>query len=136
MSFSHFLADAPPVVTTTTSSPAAGTATPGTAAPGSATTQPSPPFWASPLFLPVILLAVFLIFSSKSKRSQQKKVQDMLGNIKKGDRVQTIGGILGTVVEARENEIVVKVDETNNTKIHFSRKAIHRVVEEEPTEKK
>jgi preprotein translocase subunit YajC len=38
---------------------------------------------------------------------------------------------LGTVVEAREDEVVLKVDETSNTKIKFTRSAIHRVLEEE-----
>jgi preprotein translocase subunit YajC len=96
-------------------------------------TQPgtTPPFWANPIFLPLILLAVFLFFSSRTKKAQEKKQQDILNAIKRGDRVQTIGGIIGTVVEAREHEVLVKVDETNNTKIRFSRKAIHRVLEDE-----
>ena len=107
-----------------------------TAAPGSATTAPAAkgketPFFGTPLFLPLLLLGVFLFFSSRTKKKEQQKVQDMLGNIKRGDRVQTIGGIIGTVVEARDTEILVKVDETNNTKIRFARKAIHRVIEDE-----
>jgi preprotein translocase subunit YajC len=48
--------------------------------------------------------------------------------------VQTIGGIIGTVVESRENEVVLKVDETSNTKIKFSRNAIHRVLTDEKPE--
>jgi preprotein translocase subunit YajC len=96
------------------------------------TTQGSPaPFWANPIFALMIGLAVLMIFSSRSKKAEQKKAQSMLDNLKKGDKIQTIGGILGTVVEARENEILVKVDETNNTKLRFSRKAIHRVLGDE-----
>jgi preprotein translocase subunit YajC len=60
----------------------------------------------------------------------------MLSQLKRGDRVQTIGGILGTVVEARESEVVLKVDESANTKIRFSRSAIHRVLDEETAEEK
>ncbi len=81
----------------------------------------------------MIGFAVLMIFSTRSKKTEQKKVQAMLDNLKRGDRVQTIGGILGTVIEARENEVLVKVDETNNTKIRFSRKAIHRIVDDEAT---
>jgi preprotein translocase subunit YajC len=92
-------------------------------------------FWQSPLFFPIILIGVFLLFSSRNRKKADQKVQDMLGNLKKGDRVQTIGGILGTVVEARDNEVVLKVDETNNTKMRFSRKAIHIVLQDD-TEKK
>ena len=44
-----------------------------------------------------------------------------------------IGGILGTVVEARDTDVLLKVDESSNTKIRFSRNAIHRVVDEDKT---
>ena len=54
-----------------------------------------------------------------------------INQLKRGDRIQTIGGILGTVVESREDEVIVKVDESSNTKIHFTRSAIHRVLDGE-----
>ena len=60
----------------------------------------------------------------------------MLDTLKKGDRVQTIGGVLGTVVEARDTDVLVKVDESSNTKIRFSRNAIHRVLDEDKAEAK
>jgi len=88
-------------------------------------------------FGPIILIVVvfyFLVFGSKKKTEKQR--QEMLNQLKKGDRIQTIGGILGTVVEAREGDVLVKVDESTNTKIRFSRTAIHRVIEDEKTESK
>ena len=106
-----------------------------TAAP---TSQPVP----APLaflrdFAPLILLAVFFWFMvSGSKRKQEKEREKMLKDLKRGDRVQTIGGIIGNVVEVRDNEVVVKVDESSNTKIHFARSAIHRVIDEEKAENK
>jgi preprotein translocase subunit YajC len=74
---------------------------------------------------------ILYIFVFRSKRTQDKKRTDMLSALKRGDRVQTIGGILGTVVEARDTDVLLKVDESSNTKIRFSRSAIHRVLEEE-----
>jgi preprotein translocase subunit YajC len=50
--------------------------------------------------------------------------------LKKNDRVQTVGGILGTVIEVSETEITLKVDETNNTKIKVLPSAVSRVVEQ------
>ncbi len=92
----------------------------------------NPPPWANPQFFIWPLLIVFLLWtlfrSNKTRGKQQKLVMETL---KKGDRVQTIGGILGTVVELRENDVVVKVDETSNTKIRFTRTAIHRVLDED-----
>lgn len=100
--------------------------------PANSSTQPSGPTWlTSPLIPMMLVIAVLWIFMTRSKRSQEKQRKQMLDNLKRGDRVQTIGGILGTVVEARESEVLVKVDESSNTKIRFSRAAIHKVVEEE-----
>jgi preprotein translocase subunit YajC len=83
-------------------------------------------------FLPFILIGVvFYFLVIGSKRKQEKQRRDMLDQLKKGDRIQTIGGILGTVIEVRDSEVVVKVDENANTKIRFSRSAIHRVTSEE-----
>jgi len=110
------------------------------AAPAAPATQPSGPWFAdlfrspmTPLIGVVLLMYLFMI-SSKRKAAKQKN--DLLGAIKRGDRVQTIGGIIGTVVEARDNEVLVKVDETNNTKIKFSRKAIQRVLEDDAAAEK
>lgn len=105
------------------------TSAPGSAAPGDQP-KPPPPFLVQ--MLPWILIAVaFYFFLLRPKNKQEKQRVAMLSSLKKGDRIQTIGGILGTVVESRDDEVVVKVDETSNTKITFSRTAIHRVREEE-----
>ena len=83
---------------------------------------------SSPLALIIPLMLVFFYFSTTSKRKQEKERKALLDSMKRGDRVQTIGGILGTIVEVRDSEIVVKVDESNNTKIKFARSAVSKVV--------
>ncbi len=89
-------------------------------------------------FLPILLMiGVFYFFLFRSQRGEQKKMNDMLGALKKGDRVQTVGGIIGTVVEVRDQEVVVKVDESNNVKMRFIRGAIKTVLTDAaPLEKK
>jgi preprotein translocase subunit YajC len=91
------------------------------------------PEWFKVLQSPMVpimgMLAIFYIFMFRSKRKQDTQKKQQLEQLKRGDEIQTIGGIIGTVVEARENEVIVKVDETNNTKMKFSRNAIHRVLE-------
>jgi preprotein translocase subunit YajC len=81
------------------------------------------------------VLAVAMIFvvtsSGRANRRQEKRQKEMLNNLKRGDRVQTIGGILGSIVEARETEVVLKVDESTNTKIRIVREAIKKVTSEE-----
>jgi preprotein translocase subunit YajC len=51
----------------------------------------------------------------------------MLNTLKKGDKVTSIGGIIGTVIEIKDREVVVKVDESSNTRMKFLRSAIRNV---------
>ena len=88
-------------------------------------------------FFPLILgLVVLMWLMSRFKNTKDKTRLDMLKQLKRGDRIQTIGGILGTVLRTEENRVEVKVDEANNTKVWFTRSAIHQVIEEEKTEAK
>jgi preprotein translocase subunit YajC len=85
-------------------------------------------------FLLIIGVMVLLMFRSKSKEEKQRK--SMLSNLKKGDEVQTIGGALAKVVEVRDDRVLLKVDESSNTKIWFKRSAIGQVLSQEKTESK
>jgi len=58
----------------------------------------------------------------------------MVQNLKKNDKVRTIGGILGTIVDVRGDEVVLKVDESNNTKIRISTSAIGKNLSQEGKE--
>jgi preprotein translocase subunit YajC len=77
----------------------------------------------------VVIMGYFLLFNSK--RKQDKKRQEMIDTLKKGDRIQTIGGVLGTVVSVDAGEVLVKVDESSNTKMRFTRAAIFRVINDD-----
>lgn len=84
----------------------------------------------------VLVLVVLLVFTQRSKQKQEKQRQSLLNGLKRNDRVQTIGGILGNVVDVRPDRVLLKVDESNNTKVWFSRNAIHRVVEDDKIDTK
>jgi preprotein translocase subunit YajC len=74
---------------------------------------------------------VFVIFYFLIIRPQNKKQKDtkaMLERVKKGDRVQTIGGLRGTVHSVREQTVVLTVDD--NTKLEFVKSAIASVLTE------
>src|SRR5690606_7883669 len=72
----------------------------------------------------VVLLGVMFIFMYmvlfRGPRKRQQEHNQMVQSLEKNDRVRTIGGIIGTVVDVRDDEIVLKVDESNNTKIRIS----------------
>lgn len=93
--------------------------------PNAAAPRTPPP--RSPLtqFIPIALIFVvmyFLLFRGPRKKQQQHK--QMVQSLQKNDRVRTIGGIIGTVVEIKPDEITLKVDESSNTKIKVASTAI------------
>ena len=58
-----------------------------------------------------------------------RKLAEITGeHVKRGDRVLTVGGMLGTVQEVREDSIVLKVDDVSGAKAHFTRGAIQQVI--------
>jgi len=87
------------------------------------------------LFIGLILaMVVFWLITLRGGQRDRKKRQEMLDKLAKGDRILTIGGIIGTVVALKGDEITVKVDETNNTKITIIRSAIQKVLTPESGE--
>ncbi len=76
----------------------------------------------------MLAMVVFYIFMFRGQGRKKKELAKMIQGLKKNDRVVTIGGIVGTVVTAKEDEIVVRVDESNNTKMTFVRQSIQRVI--------
>jgi len=86
------------------------------------------------LFLMIGVIILMVVMSSRSRRKQESKRKALLSAMKKGDRVTTIGGLMGTLIEVREQEVVVKIDEQNNTRVRFLKSAIAHVGEA-PAEK-
>jgi preprotein translocase subunit YajC len=87
-----------------------------------------------PMFL--IIGILFYLMLIRPQKTEQKKRLALLNNLKKNDRVVTIGGIYGVVMNVRReaDEVVIKVDETNDTKIRVLISAVARVVVDEPAE--
>lgn len=81
------------------------------------------------MLIAMFVLLYFMMIRGPRKKQQQQK--QMMQSLKKNDRVQTIGGILGTILDVKDDEVLVKVDENNNTKIWFVASAIGRVLSEE-----
>jgi preprotein translocase subunit YajC len=99
----------------------------GTEAP--AAKAPAPPQWIQLSMWILIFFAMYLLlFSPRRKQKQQEK---MIKTLKKNDRVRTVGGILGTVVEVRDNEVVLKVDESTNTKLRVVPGAISKLASDD-----
>jgi preprotein translocase subunit YajC len=106
------------------------------AGPGPATTQGQPGMF-NPMFLLLLLVLVFMIVTTMmSSRREKRRVAEMLSGIKRGDRVQTLAGMIGTVHEVRDDAIVLRVDDTTGTKIQFAKSAVQHVLKSARTDSK
>ena len=86
-------------------------------------------------FLPIILIFVVMyLLMFRGPKKKQQEHQKMVAALSKNDRVRTIGGIFGTVLDVRDDEIVLKIDESTNTKIRISPSAIATVLKDGKSE--
>lgn len=65
-------------------------------------------------FLPLVLIfVVFWFMLIRPQRKKDKAVKEMLNNLKAGDRVCTIGGIYGTIVNIKDDTVTLSVGKDN-----------------------
>lgn len=80
------------------------------------------------IILMIALFAVMII----PQRKREKKIKDMLANLKPGDRVRTIGGIYGTITAIKDDVVTISVG-PDKVRLVFIRGAIASV-EDSPVE--
>lgn len=72
-----------------------------------------------------IMFAVFYFLLIRPQQKKQKARNGMLGQLKKGDKIVTIGGLHGTILEITDDTVVLRVNDV--TKMTFDRSAISTV---------
>ena len=87
------------------------------------------------IFIMIGGFILLYLFMGRGRRKQESKRKEMLANLKKGDKVTSIGGIVGTISDIREEEVTLKVDDTNNIRMKFARWAIRGVGEDGKVER-
>ena len=100
--------------------------------------------WTSYILLIVMVVAIvaLLIFNRRSQKKRQQETMDMLNAIKPGNKVKTIGGICGIVVEVcdDDNTFVLETgtEKSGKSYVKFDKQAVYQTdaVVEKPTEKK
>ena len=83
-------------------------------------------------FFPMLMLLLvgMIVFSFFGGRKQKKRRASMLDSLAKRDEVLTRGGVFGTIVEIKPDRVVLKVDESSNTRITVLRDSIEQVTAE------
>ncbi|MBO4528637.1 MAG: preprotein translocase subunit YajC [Victivallales bacterium] len=82
------------------------------------------------IFIPILGIMYFLMI--RPQQQKQKQQAEMLKRLKVGDKVRTVGGILGTIKYVSEQ--TVKLEVAPNTVIEFLRGAVDKVMEDTAAE--
>lgn len=78
---------------------------------------------AAPMWIMLLLIFVVMwFFMIRPQRKQQKELEKFRKELQKGDKVVTVGGIYGTVVEIQEKTVLIKVD--GDTKLRVDKNSL------------
>lgn len=75
----------------------------------------------------ILMFAIFYFLLIRPQQKKQKAVRQMQADLKKGDKIVTIGGLHGIVDSIDEATIVIKV--TDGSRLAFDRAAVRDVVQ-------
>ncbi len=67
----------------------------------------------------VFIFVIFYFLLIRPQKTKQKEHQNMLQALKKNDEVITAGGIYGTVINVKDNTVILRIDE--NVKIEIQK---------------
>lgn len=73
----------------------------------------------------VILFGILYFLFIRPQQQRQKKHQEMIRELKIGDKITTIGGILGKVVKLKEDTIIIQLAE--KTQIEILKNAVNQI---------
>ena len=77
----------------------------------------------STVIMLVLMVAVFYFMLIRPENKRKKEAEAMRGAVKTGDKITTIGGIIGTVVNVKEDKIVIETS-ADQVRIEFAKWAI------------
>ena len=85
------------------------------------------------LFPILMMIAVLYFLMIRPQQKQKKEHQRMLDSLKINDKVITSSGIIGKItnIKTEKNIIVLRVDDTTNTKIEFQKSSVVSLLEKE-----
>ena len=90
----------------------------------------------SPIIMMVLIFGVMWLFFIRPQSKERKKMEEMRKALKKGDKIITTAGIIGTITSIEDNSNIITVRTGSTTFIDFDKSAIVRVMNAETEEKK
>ena len=74
----------------------------------------------------VAIIAVFYFAMIRPENKKKKKAAEMRNNVKVGDMITTIGGVIGTICAVKDDTIVIETS-ADRVRVEFSKWAISTV---------
>ena len=102
------------------------------------TANPAASGMGSTLFMLVMMIAIMYFVMIRPENKRKKEAEQMRSAVKKGDKVVTIGGIVGVVVDVKDNKFVMETG-ADQVRIEFEKWALssnETVAEAKKTEAK
>ena len=69
------------------------------------------------LLMLALIFVVMWLFMIRPQQKRQKQLNEFRNNLSKGDKVVTVGGIYGTVVEVNDNKVMLEIDKDVRIKV-------------------
>ena len=69
------------------------------------------------LLMLALIFVVMWLFMIRPQQKRQKQLNEFRNNLAKGDKVVTVGGIYGTIVEVNDNKVLLEIDKDVKIKV-------------------
>ncbi|MGD2154557.1 MAG: preprotein translocase subunit YajC [Gemmatimonadales bacterium] len=79
---------------------------------------------AGTLIMLAMFVAIFYLLLIRPQRQQQKRHQQMVQDLRRGDEVATIGGIVGKIIHIKDDRVTIKTGE--DTRLVIERDKVAR----------
>jgi preprotein translocase subunit YajC len=87
--------------------------------------QPAPPFYMQ-MFPFILMIVVFYFILIRPQQKKAKQHQELLKQVKPGDKVLTASGIIGTIISVKEKSVSIR---SADTKLEILKSAVSEVTE-------
>lgn len=93
--------------------------------------QAAPASQGNPLVMlfPIVVVVLMFFFLFRTQRKEAKRRQQMLDEIKTGDRVITAGGIHGVITNVKDKSFIVKI--ADNVKVEVAKSGVNTVLDQD-----
>lgn len=77
----------------------------------------------------ILFFALFYFIAIRPQQKRQKQTREMQANLKKGDRIVTIGGFHGSIEAIDEDRVVIKAGD--GSKLTYDKAAVRETIKDE-----